>query len=242
MVPASPDPHHADNQRPLHGISHAESVGESLIMSDPELFIRRAFEHNPANGYELLFKRYYGPLCSHAARFVYDRQVAEDVVIDVFAHFWQKRLDQSVNSSYRAYLFTMVRHRAFAHLRHEFGRETTTEFMPDGEPDDLSPLQVLQFNELHLKIDEIIRSVSPHSQRVFVMSRFEGKKNTQIADELNLSVKTVEGHITKVLSLLRQVLRRDGLIFICLLLANWSVVKGITALSGFFTTVNQQNP
>ena len=83
MVPASPDPHHADNQWPLHGIAQAGSVGESPVMSDSELFIRRAFEHNPANGYELLFKRYYGPLCSHAARFVYDRQVAEDIVIDV---------------------------------------------------------------------------------------------------------------------------------------------------------------
>lgn len=212
-------------------------------MADSELLIRRAFEQNPVKGYELLFKRYYAPLCSHAARFMYDRQVAEDVVVEVFAQFWQKRLDQSITISYRAYLFTMVRHRAFAHLRQEFGRETPTETLPDVEPDStsFSPLQVLQFNELQLKIEEIIRSVSPHSQKVFVMSRFEGMKNAQIADELNLSVKTVEGHITKVISLLRQVLRRDGLLSVCLLLSNWLIGQGVVTFQGLFTTVTERN-
>lgn len=239
MASALPDSAQPDNLRPLHRLP----ADDSPVLADSELFIRRTFEQNPTKGYELLFKRYYSPLCSHAARFLYDRQVAEDVVVDVFAQFWQQRLDQSVTVSYRAYLFTMVRHRAFAHLRHEFGRETPTECMPDVEPDSLSlsPLQVLQFNELHLKIDEIIRSASPHSQKVFVMSRFEGKKNTQIAEELNLSVKTVEGHITKVISLLRQVLRRDGLLSVGLLLSNWLTAQGVMELPRLFTTVTGQN-
>jgi len=210
-------------------------------MSDSELFIRRSFEQHPAKGYELLFKRYYGPLCSHAARFVYDRQAAEDVVVDVFAQFWQKRLDQSITISYRAYLFTMVRHRAFAHLRQEFSRETPTELLPEMDSHEtlLTPLQVLQFNELHLRIDEIIRSASPHSRKVFVMSRFEGKKNTQIADELSLSIKTVEGHITKVLALLRQGLRQDGLISLLVWLGSWLTAQGVTPL--LFTTVIERN-
>ena len=211
-------------------------------MTDSELFIRRAFGQNPAKGYELLFKRYYSPLCSHAARFVYDRQIAEDVVVDVFAQFWQQRLDQSVAVSFRAYLFTMVRHRAFAHLRQEFGRETPTNNLPDMEPDNpsISPLQVLQFNELHLRIDEIIRSASPHSQKVFVMSRFEGEKNGQIAEDLNLSVKTVEGHITKVLALLRQVLRQEGLLSLSVLGSSWLMAQGANAFLGLIAIVNDR--
>lgn len=160
-----------------------------------------------------------------------------------YSQFWQKRLDQSITISYRAYLFTMVRHRAFAHLRQEFGRETANEILPETEPVEtaLTPLQLLQFNELHLKIDEIIRSASSHSQKMFVMSRFEGKKNAEIAAELNLSVKTVEGHITKVLALLREILRRDGLISLGLLLSNWLTAQGIFPLFGLFTTVIETN-
>lgn len=237
------EPGQPDNQRPLHPLSADESGRESPVLPDSELFIRRAFDQHPAKGYELLFNRYYAPLCSHAARFIYDRQVAEDVVVEVFAQFWQKRLDQSITFSYRAYLFTMVRNRAFAHLRRELGRETPTDTLPDTESAETqpTPLQVLQFNELHLKIDEIIRSASPHSQKVFVMSRFEGKKNGQIADELNLSIKTVEGHITKVISLLRQVLRQDGLITLCFVGSNWLTVQGVNALLALVASVTERN-
>ena len=227
-----------DSQRPLHPVSNADSPEPSV--TDTELLIRRAFDQSPIKGYELLFKRYYKPLCSHAARFVYDRQLAEDMVVDVFAQFWQHRLDQSVTTSFRAYLFTMVRHRAFAHLRQEFGHDTTA--LPSPDPvDAITPLQLLQYNELQLKINETIQSASPHGRKVFVMSRFEGKKNTQIADELGLSVKTVEGHITKMLALLRQVLRHNELLTIGILLGFWLSAQGVNAPLGLIGTAIQQD-
>jgi RNA polymerase sigma-70 factor (family 1) len=194
--------------------------GTSEIV-DAEIFIKRAFEIDNGNGYELLFKRYYQPLCSHAVRFVYSKEVAEDLVMEIFSQFWQKQLHQNITTSYRAYLFTTVRHAAYAYLRAEFSREKPVEFPKEADFLDtpINPQQLLQFNELYIKIEEIIRSTSPQSQKVFVMSRFEGKKNATIAEELHLSIKTVEGHITKVLSLLRQSLRSNGLIsmiFMCI--------------------------
>jgi len=205
---------------------------------DAELFIKRAFETNNEKGYELLFKRYYQPLCSHAVRFVYSKEVAEDLVMEVFSQFWQKQLHQIVTTSYRAYLFTTVRHAAFAYLRAEFSREKPTEFPAETDSVNapITPQQLLQFDELYVRIEEIIRSTSPQSQRVFVMSRFEGKKNAAIAEELHLSTKTVEGHITKVLSLLRQSLRNYGLVSTVLFSAFLSQGQGFCALFSLFLT------
>lgn len=188
--------------------------GDSSGIIDSEILIKRSFEVDHEKGYELLFKRYYQPLCSHAVRFVYSKEVAEDLVMEVFSQFWQKQLHQAINSSYRAYLFTTVRHAAYAYLRTEFSREKPTDYPTntDSVTSPNTPQQILQYNELSIKIEEIIRSTSPQSQKVFVMSRFEGKKNGTIAEELQLSIKTVEGHITKVLSLLRQSLRTNGLL------------------------------
>lgn len=201
----------------------------SSALIDSELFIRQAFETDPRKGYELLFKRYYRPLCSHAVRFVYAKDVAEDVVVEVFSQFWQKQLHCSVTTSYRAYLFTTVRHAAYAHLRSEFGREVPTENLSDSANDTppLTPQQLLQFSELSVRIDQIIRSVSPQSQKVFIMSRFEGKKNAVIADELHISVKTVEGHITRVLAILRQSLRHYGLVLLLKGLIFWGIEQGL---------------
>ncbi|MBD2753043.1 RNA polymerase sigma-70 factor [Spirosoma validum] len=199
---------------------------------DSEIFIRQTFETDCRKGYELLFKRYYQPLCNHAVRFVYAKEVAEDLVIEVFSQFWQKQLQHAVTTSYRAYLFTMVRHAAFAHLRKEFGREIPTEDFSELVSDTVpsTPQQELQFNELYLKIEQVIRLLPPQSQKVFLMSRFEGKKNVTIAEELQISVKTVEGHITKVLSILRQALREYGLITWLIGFGFWVLEQGVNRL------------
>jgi len=182
----------------------------SKYIADDEVFIRKAIETDPEKGYELLFKRYYRPLCSHAVRFLYNKELAEDIVSEVFCSFWQKKTYLQIQTSYRAYLFTSVRHQAYAYLRSEFGKLQNTDIAQIKSATTLpNPQQVLQYNELFLKIEEVIRAISPQSQKVFMMSRFEGKKNAAIAEELQISLKTVEGHITRALSILRKTLQ-DG--------------------------------
>jgi len=87
---------------------------------DSELFLRKAFEQEPRKGFELLFRQYYTPLCSHAVRFVYSRQLAEDLVSEVFYQFYRSEAYRNVRSSYISYLFTAVRNEAFTHLKKEF--------------------------------------------------------------------------------------------------------------------------
>jgi RNA polymerase sigma-70 factor (family 1) len=184
---------------------------------DTEWFIRKTFETNPQKGCELLFKHYYNALCSHAVRFVYAKQLAEDLVGEVFYVFWQKQVYQQIHTSYRAYLFTAVRHRALTYLRWEFDRENSSEDLSnvfDLSSPAPSPDQVLQCDELYLKIEKAIAALTPQSQKVFLMNRFEGKKNPEIARELNLSLKTVEAHMTKALGMLRQVLSGEGLLML----------------------------
>ena len=222
-------PLHPDQNRSvLTDPVQPEPVEGQSAMVDSEVFIRKAFEMDLGKGYELLFKRYYQPLCSHAVRFVYSKEVAEDLVVDLFTRFWQKQLYLSINTSYRAYLFTSVRHAAFAYMRTEFGREGMDENLSETESTNppITPQQLMQYNELYLKIEELIRSFPPQSQKVFIMSRFEGKKNIVIAEELQLSVKTVEGHITKALSILRQKLRGYGLLTWFLGLTFYGVYQG----------------
>jgi len=203
-------PNASDNENPRGAGSQAARIVDS------EAFIRQAFETDHLKGCELLFKRYYQPLCSHAVRFVYSRTVAEDIVMEVFSRFWQHKIYRMVNTSYRAYLFTTVRHAAFAYLKSEFGKDLQGESTAWNETDELNhpstPHQLLQYHELHDKIEQLLKGISPQGQKVFIMSRFDGKKNQDIASELNLSVKTVEGHITRVISILRRGLRESGYI------------------------------
>ena len=174
---------------------------------DRETFIRQTFEQDPLAGFELLFRRYYQPLYSHATRILYSPDVAGDVVSEVFLNFWQKEIYLKVTSSYRLYLLTSVRYAALAHLRREFKHES----LDDSEAQKLafqspSAENTILFDELYLAIQQGVKSLPPKGQRVFMLSRFEGKSHAEIAEELSISYKTVEVHIYRALRVLRNII------------------------------------
>lgn len=185
---------------------------DTPLSNDSELFTRLAFDEDPRKGCELLFRRYYQMLCNHAVRFVYSRETAEDIVSDVFCKFWKTKAYEGITSSYRYYLFRSVRNEAYNYLRLEFqelddiDRAMVQESTPSQRPD-----QILQFEEVLHKIEELVERMPPQCRKVFLLSRFEGKKYQAIALELGLSVKTVEVHIVKALSIVRQGLKEHWL-------------------------------
>jgi RNA polymerase sigma-19 factor, ECF subfamily len=183
---------------------------EGGLVNDKEIFIKNTFSKDPGLGCELLFKRYYSVLCSHSVRYVYSKSIAEDIVAEVFTSFWEKRSFENIQSSYRAYLFSMVRNRSLNYLKKEFGKGpmvlTDAEIAFAANED---PAQILQADELNKLIEKTIQSLPAKCQLVFLMSRLEGKKNPVISGELNISVKAIEAHITKALDLLRRTLHQD---------------------------------
>lgn len=204
-----PDAH--PNPTPLTPLRRAnETEPEPEPRPDPEWNIRRAFQDDPRRGCELLFRRYYAPLCSHATRFVYSRTIAEDIVAEVFYNFWKAQAFTTIRSSYRTYLFQAVRYRVYNHAQWEFNRYTALDADALSSPAP-RPDQEIQFDELHHRVEAAIASLPPQSKRVFMLSRFEGKKYGEIAEELRISPKTVEVHIGKALAYLRNKLRGEWL-------------------------------
>ncbi|NID09199.1 RNA polymerase sigma-70 factor [Fibrivirga algicola] len=181
-------------------------------MSDDEHLIRLAFAQDPVTGCELLFRRYYAPLRNHAVRFVYSKEIAEDLVSDVFSTFWENRLHEQIATSYRAYLFKAVRNRAQNYLLWEVKKDSNAPdagvLLPDNSP---TPEATLLFDELRIRLDQRIQDLPSQCRKVFLLSRLEGKSYREIADELGLSVRTVEVHIRKALVSIREMLNREWL-------------------------------
>lgn len=180
----------------------------SIVVND-EAIIRQTIKNQPEKGFEMIYKRYYRQLCSHSLRFVYSTEIAEDIVSDVFLMFWRNELFKTVKSTYRAYLYTAVRNRSLNYVKAEFGTKgikEKEEILIEKHGDINDPQSILLMNELMNKITQSINNFSPQCQRVFLLSRIEGKKNREIADKLEINIKTVEAHLVKALTSIRKTL------------------------------------
>jgi RNA polymerase sigma-70 factor (family 1) len=186
---------------------------------DEEVMIQRVFERDPRQGCEILFQKYYRVLCSHAIRFVYSREVAEDIVSEIFCRFWTDQTYDIISTSYRAYLFKAVRFSAYNYIKWELSKkrneidfEIALESMKSFDASES-----ILFDELSGEISKIIENLPPQCKRVFMLSRFENMKYAEIAATLNISVKMVEAHVSKALHILRQKLNLKDLLSILII-------------------------
>lgn len=188
------------------------SSEEDAPMMSQEEFLSKLFEQDPRQGCEHLFRCYYANLCNHAIRFVYAKDIAEEIVAEVFANFWQKRVFENITVSYQAYLYKAVRYRAYNYLKFELKRTAELTSADDITEQSLSPDAQLHYNDLTRKVDDLIQQLPPQSRKAFQLNRLEGKKYTEIAEELEISVSAVERLISRALAKLRQGLKGEWLV------------------------------
>ncbi|MDF1696647.1 MAG: RNA polymerase sigma-70 factor [Saprospiraceae bacterium] len=156
------------------------------------------------NRFKEVFKEYYNPLCNFAIGITSDRKMAQDVVQDVFTKIWAKRNELSINSSPKSYLFQAVKHRAYEILRKRQNESKVDIGMVESSYNAQNEIEE-QANKFMLKehLYKSIRQLPPKCQEIFVMNKVNGLTYNEIADDLGLSVKTVENQIGKAYRKLR---------------------------------------
>lgn len=158
--------------------------------------------------YEDLFKSLYAHLCNFAFQFLKEKAASEEIVQDIFFKLWEKREELNINSSVKSYLFSSVRNQCLNQIKHlevrdnyKVHNEQQIKYSEQQEHD------IAVESELQEKINITISSLPPERQKIFKLSRYEGKKYKEIAEELSLSVKTVEAQMSKALRFLREELK-----------------------------------
>ena len=128
---------------------------------------------------------------------------ADDVVQQVFLSIWNRKEEFDWQKDSKSYLFNAVRNRTKNIFR---DKRANVDFDDLSEPleSDISAEEKIHITELERKIDQIIDQLPPKCRTVFVLSRKEEMSHAQIAELLEISVKTVENHITKALKILRK--------------------------------------
>ena len=191
-----------------------------------EALIVQNLKEGNEHAYKYVFDAHYDVLCVIAVRYLHDDFMAESVVGDVIFHLWETRENIDIQTSLRQYLIRSVRNRCLDYLKsRQFRHEQTLSTLTDDSrllersASHDHPLGYLLEKELEQTINDVIEGLPADCRRIFKMSRFDGKRNTEIAQELGISVNTVKYHMKQALRLLQQQL---GKYFACLLMAYFS--------------------
>lgn len=158
--------------------------------------------------FEMFFKSLYQPLCNYAYSFIHDKDEAEEIVQSAFITVWEKRQSIDIKTSLKSYLYTTVRNASLNVIKHEkIKLKYAGEALAAGEKSYESVAQAVYSSELENKICQALEELPEQCRMVFKLSRFEDLKYAEIAEQLDISIKTVENHMGKALKIMREQLR-----------------------------------
>lgn len=151
--------------------------------------------------FEEIYLTYFAKMKYFAKEYVVSDEEAENIVQDVFTELWEKREVLAMPVNLIAYLFTSIKNKCLNHLRHKtVQQETATQLQEEYAITLRMNLDSLEVFDEHLFSDQDIEriisraldSLSEKCRQIFIMSKLEGKKQKQIAEELDISINTVE--------------------------------------------------
>lgn len=176
-----------------------------MQISEEDILARIAKDDRSA--FEEVFRLHYTELCRFCIKYVRDEHVAEELVQEVYINIWERRNTLNITTSVKAYLFTAVRNRSFNYLKlqipkeqKKIGVEDVLDLRDNGEELEVKMVQ----EELHAYVQDAIDALPPKCQTIFNLSRNAGMTYKEIAEELDLSVKTVENQVGHALRKLRE--------------------------------------
>ncbi|WP_158617985.1 RNA polymerase sigma-70 factor [Chitinophaga lutea] len=160
-----------------------------------------------------LFVQHYERLHRYAHTLLRDEDVANDMVQAVFTRLWEKKDPVVHDSGIKSYLYRSIHNLSLNELRREKSKSRYALYRAGNADNRHLPADALQERELGARIEAAIAGLPEQCRAVFLKSRREGKKYAEIAEEMNISVKTVEAQMSKALRVLREKLQ-DYLVFL----------------------------
>ncbi|GAB5539506.1 MAG: RNA polymerase sigma-70 factor [Salibacteraceae bacterium] len=156
--------------------------------------------------FETLFRAHYAPLVGYATKITEDPDAAADIVQQLFVNLWEKRSEIVVNGSVKSYLLRSTHNQCLNHIKHLKVRSQHQQHVSSDIPQSTLN-EELEVEEFNVQVRNAIQALPKQCRKIFLMSRLQEKKYQEIADELSLSVKTVENQMGKALKQLRMELK-----------------------------------
>lgn len=166
------------------------------------LILIDGLKRGKGEAYSYLVEKYHQKLCVYAFTLTHDHDKAEDIVQNVYLNIWQKRGKLKDNFSVQGFLYRAV-YNQFIDLYRKEKSTMALEKKHLEALDDMIGDNSQDIEGLINIVKQEIQKLPPRCRQIFVLSKQEGLTNIEIAEYLNISIKSVEAHITKGFSIIR---------------------------------------
>lgn len=185
-------------------------------MSEIPENIWQQIQEGDRKSFEILFNKYYKSLCFYAYEIIKDFNYSEEIVSDAFLKIWTQRDNLLIKGSIKNYLFQIIHNRSLNLLRdlstnksgiHKKITEGYWKFIEETYIVNDFLLENIFAEEIQKKIDGVIANLPVQCREIFILSRFHGKSNQEIAMKFNLNEATVRVQIFRALNKIRDFLK-----------------------------------
>lgn len=166
-----------------------------------------SFKNGNQKFFEMLYIAYYEKLCVYSLNYISDKNAIQDLVQDVFVALWSNRKKIVITTSLKSYLYKMVYYKIIdEHRIIKKKNDLLSSYYKDAL-DLVIELDEDEKAERLKKLENCIEELPEKCKKVFIAKKYANLKNEQIASQLNISIKTMEGHITKAFKLIRSCMK-----------------------------------
>jgi RNA polymerase sigma-70 factor (ECF subfamily) len=165
----------------------------------------KRLQNNEEEALAIIYKEYWEIMFLAAYNLVKDRAVCEDIVQEVFISLWQRREKLQIKVSLKSYLYTSTVYKVYDHFNKN--KKMVKDELFDNFENKIetsNPETKLMHQELINYLDSVVDSLPDKCREVYKLSRENMLSNKEIAEQLNISQRTVEGHISKALKIIKE--------------------------------------
>lgn len=173
----------------------------SMSSNNDDILLLKLIKQGDQIAFKHLFYQYMDSLERFVTYYIHDREKSQELVLDIFTYIWENRERFEIKLTLKAYLFQAARNKAFTYIRDKKVPVYLDDVCPQEVGEDYN--SELEVEELHRLIEEAVCLLPEKCREIFRKSREENLTNKEIAKELHISEKTVEGQITIALKKIR---------------------------------------
>jgi RNA polymerase sigma-70 factor, ECF subfamily len=186
---------------------HFAHKNKHLMDEEEKRLLEKAFKGD-ISAFEKIYRSYVKELCTFAAFYVKSVDTAEDIVQNVFLILWERRESIHINGCLKTYLFTSVRNLALNNIKHQTIHRNSIDtysrmfLQPTATPHEIAVQQ-----ESDSMLTNALEKIPERCRIVFILGKYFNMKYAEIAEILEISVKTVDAHMVNAVKSLRTTLR-----------------------------------